>query len=360
LLGQGTMGTVYAAKDLRTGRRVAIKSLHLRGALDPKDPDLLRFQQEARIAGALDSQHVVEVLDVELDPPSGAPYLVMELLRGEDLQSLLDRVGPLPVKTASRIAAQACAGLVAAHAAGVVHRDIKPGNLFLARREAGQIVVKIVDFGIAKIRRLPPDAVTGAASGALVAPQVSMTESGQLLGSPLYMSPEQVEGTKGIDARSDVFSLGVTLFAMLAGKPPHADVKGFALLLSRISTEPVPSIRGAAPGVGPEVAALIERATRLPREERFAGAAEMLEAMQPLLSGSTALREEMLIGRGDEPEALVEIEAEVDPHARTALVRAEERPPPAGRGSSNRWIVGAAVVAMLVVTIAVAAALWWR
>ncbi|MRG95746.1 serine/threonine-protein kinase [Polyangium spumosum] len=295
VLGRGAMGTVYAAKDLRTGKRVALKALHVRGFLDPRDPDVLRFEQEARIAGSLASEHIAQVFDIERDPETEAPFLVMELLRGEDLQSLLDRVGPLSVDVALRIAAQAARGLAAAHAAGVVHRDVKPGNLYLARQHGGEIVVKVLDFGIAKIRRLPVDLSAGAG---LTAPQASMTATGQLLGSPLYMSPEQVDGAKGLDARSDVFSLAVTLYAMLAGRPPHADVKSFPMLLTRISTTPMPRIRAAAPWVSPEVEALLDHAAQLDREARFPNAAGLLDAIEPLLPAGAALREELLVGCG--------------------------------------------------------------
>ncbi|MDI1432914.1 serine/threonine-protein kinase [Polyangium sorediatum] len=357
VLGEGTTGTVYAAKNLRTGRRVAIKSLRVGSILDPGNPELLRFEQEARIAGSLESEHIAQVLDIERDPATDIPFLVMELLRGEDLQSLLDRVGPLPVDVALRIAAQACAGLAAAHAAGVVHRDVKPGNVFLARREGGEIVVKILDFGLAKIRRLPPDGSTSAASSALSAPQQSMTETGQLLGSPLYMSPEQLDGAKGVDARSDLFSLAVTLFAMLAGKPPHADVKSFPLLLSHIASKPMPKVREVAAEVGPLVEALLERASRLEREERFGSATAMLEAMTPLLPGGTALREDMLVGRGDAPREVVMTHVESDPRVMAERAAAEERAPAKTADASRprRWLVriGGAVF----VVMAVAAAL---
>ncbi|MDC3984735.1 serine/threonine-protein kinase [Polyangium jinanense] len=361
VLGEGTMGTVYAAKNLRTGRRVAIKSL--RGnVLDPRDPELLRFDQEARIAGSLESEHIAQVLDIERDPATDAPFLVMELLRGEDLQSLLDRVGPLPVDVALRIAAQVCAGLAAAHAAGVVHRDIKPGNLFLARREGGAIVVKILDFGLAKIRRLPPDHSTSAAPSALSAPQLSMTETGQLLGSPLYMSPEQLDGAKGIDARSDLFSLAVTLFAMLTGKPPHADVKSFPLLLNHIATKPMPTVREVVPGVGPDVEALLERASRLSREERFSSAAAMLEAMKPLLPGGMALREDMLVGRRDAPSEVGMTHMESAPYAVIERAVAEERAPTEATVSSRprRWPVWLGIAVVLVAAVVMALGLLGR
>jgi len=356
VLGRGAMGVVYAAKNSRTGRRVAIKSLQVRGVLDPQDPDLLRFEQEARIAGSLESQHIAQVLDIERDPATGLPFLVMELLRGEDLQALLDRVGPLPVDVALRIATQACVGLDAAHGAGVVHRDIKPGNLFLARREGGEVVVKILDFGIAKIRRLPPDASASAASGVLSAPQESMTETGQLLGSPLYMSPEQVAGAKDIDARSDVFSLGVTLYAMLSGKAPHAGIKSFAELLQHLETTPPPPLGEVAPWVPPEVAALVERATRIDRAQRIPSVAALLEAMAPFLSGGTALREDMLVGSGKVPSQVVNSPAEVAPKVVAEKAIDTKSAPSNENGPSWRWLLVVSL-AIAVVT-AVAAAAW--
>jgi serine/threonine protein kinase len=349
VLGRGAMGAVYAAKNLRTGRRVAIKTLQVAGVLDPQDPDLRRFEQEARIAGSLESEHVAQVLDIERDPTNGLPFLVMELLRGEDLQALLDRVGPLPVDAALRIAAQAAQGLEAAHRAGVVHRDIKPGNLFLARRTAGEVVVKILDFGLAKIRPRP-DASASAASGHLAAPQVPMTETGQILGSPLYMSPEQVDGTKHVDARSDVFSLGITIYAMLCGKPPHADQKSFTLLLQDIVTKPVPPLGSVAPWVDPQVSALVERATRLDRDERFPSVTAMREAIQPLLAEGAPLREEMLVASTKEPAP--PLNARAQSGAATVVAQPDV---PRATAPPRRWM---AILAVAVAVGAAIAAAW--
>lgn len=292
VLGQGGMGTVYAAKNIHTGRRVAIKSLHVRGAIEPDDPDLLRFAQEARIASALESPHINSALGVEIDPETNAPLLIMEQLEGEDLDSLISRLGALRVDTALRIAAQVCLGLKAAHGADVVHRDIKPGNLFLARQADGGVIVKILDFGIAKIRRLPPDS---SARAGLTAPQVSLTATGQILGSPLYMAPEQVDTSKSIDARTDVFSLGKTLYTMLTGAPPHQLTRSLVKQLQQVLTEPPPAIGDVAPWVPPNVANVVFRATRIAPDERFADIAEFHKAISSCLSGGTELREDMLV-----------------------------------------------------------------
>jgi serine/threonine-protein kinase len=177
-LGQGGMGEVYEARHLGTGRRVAIKVVF--GEALAQDREIVaRFQREARAAGAIESQHVVQVLDTGFDPESGHPYLVMEYLTGRDLQATLQELGHLPPDLALRIVAQVCLGLARAHEAGVVHRDIKPANVFLARLDGGEVVVKVLDFGIAKLRMEKFSTVDGT----------SLTQSGSLLGSPYYMSP---------------------------------------------------------------------------------------------------------------------------------------------------------------------------
>lgn len=357
VLGRGAASTVYAGKNARTGRRVAIKLLSVPVAMGAGDPGLVRFEQEARIAGSLESPHIAAVLDIDLDAETSAPFLVMELLEGEDLESLLGRVGPLAPDAALRIAAQACQGLAAAHAAGVVHRDVKPANLFLARGEKGEVVVKILDFGIAKI----PRATAGARDGGLAAPQVSITETGQLLGSPLFMSPEQVKGASSVDARSDVFSIGCTLYSMLVGAAPHAETRSFVELLRRITTEPPRPLRDVAPWVPAGAAAVVEEATRLSREERFASAAAMRDAIRALLPDGEALRVEMLAGA--DRTAIVPARmgvSEGDPFAATVQARPVQASPasPAG-GSPRRWLPIAIAVLLLGIA-AVAAMRQWQ
>ena len=168
---------------------------------------LARFHREARAASAVDTEHVVRVLDLGTDAAMDMPYMVMELLCGEDLDQLLARVGSLAPDTVLRIAAQVCLGLEKAHGARVIHRDIKPANLFLARRAAGDVVVKILDFGIAKIKRAPGELSSG------------LTPTGGILGSPRYMSPEQSRASRSIDGRTDLWSLGMVLYHALSGNP---------------------------------------------------------------------------------------------------------------------------------------------
>lgn len=357
VLGQGGMGTVYAAKNLHTGQRVAIKSLHVRGAIDPNDPDLLRFEQEARIASALASPHINSALGIEIDPETQAPLLIMDLLDGEDVESLIRRLGPLRVDTALRIAAQVCLGLEAAHAADVVHRDIKPGNLFLARQEGGGLIVKILDFGIAKIRRLPPE--SNARAG-LTAPQVSITATGQILGSPLYMAPEQVDTTKSIDARTDVFSLGNTLYALLTGAPPHQLTKSLVKMLQQILTEPPPPVGDVAPWVPANVAELVFRATRIAPEERFASVHEFRQAILACLAGETDLREDMLVAadKTEIPPASPKTELDLPPTKPEKKDAPELLEPVAPAGAKNRLLVPILIVLGIIVIGAVA--ILWR
>ncbi len=304
-LGAGGMGAVHEAVHLRTGRHVAVKTL--RGGALFDAAALARFQREARAVGAIDTKHIVQVLDGGFDDASGQHYMVMELLAGEDLAHLMDRVGPLPRDAALRIAAQAAAGLVKAHEAGVVHRDIKPANIFLAHQEGGEIVVKLLDFGIAKTT----DRLADVESAAL-------TRTGSMIGTPLYMSPEQAKGLRSIDHRTDVWSLGAVLFQMLTGRSPHHSVEHtMGQLIVAIVTEEPRSPREIAPWIDPEVATVVTRALQLDPGARFATARAMLEALRGCLPDGMDLR----------PEALVGVPTDQRAMAPRAVVYSTETPP---------------------------------
>ncbi|WP_437755997.1 serine/threonine-protein kinase [Sorangium sp. So ce1389] len=284
LLGRGGMGAVYEADDREQGRRVAVKVMnaeivHSRSAVG-------RFEREARAASAIQTEHIVRVLDTGVDQDTSSPFLVMELLRGEDLAQLLERLGPLPPQLALRIVAQACVGLQKAHEAGVLHRDIKPANLFLAQREeGGGLIVKVLDFGVAKIKPAhePHRDTTG------------LTRSGSMLGTPRYMSPEQARGIKEIDHRTDIWSLGIVLYHALAGRTPTQDVEAFGDLIAALVAELPTPVQEFAPWVAPEVAAIVDGALQYQCVARYPSASVMLEAIRPLLGDDLQLDESMLV-----------------------------------------------------------------
>ena len=227
LLGAGGMGSIYEAEQKETRERVAVKVLHSH-LLDPSGEGPRRFHREAEVVRAIGGDHIVRVFDAGTDEASGHLYLVTECLDGEDLQRLLDRVGPLAPEAALRVAFQALVGLCAAHEAGVVHRDIKPANLFLAQGHDGAVSVKLLDFGIAKVRADPLHLPFGA----------GLTTTGGFLGSPLYMSPEQVQSSRDVDHRTDLWSLGSALYAALAGRAPHEHLASVGQLLVAVCASP--------------------------------------------------------------------------------------------------------------------------
>ena len=281
LLGQGGMGAVYEATHVGTGRRVALKVIIAQAI--SRDA-ILRFQREARAAGVIESQHIVQVLDTSIDRELGVPFMVMEYLVGEDLQKLCERIGALSPDLALRIVGQACAGLHKAHEAHVVHRDIKPANIYLARRD-DDIVVKLLDFGIAKVKE---EQLTGGTDPAL-------TRTGSMMGSPLYMSPEQAQGLKTVDHRTDVWSLGAVLYEVLTGKTPHHRAETLGQLIIAICSAPPVPIQQLAPSVMPEVAEIVHRALRLDPKERFQSVAEMRDAIRRLLPQGMNLTDAMLV-----------------------------------------------------------------
>ncbi len=279
-IGAGGMGAVYEAVHMGTGRRVAVKVI-ASGDLSASDDAVQRFQREARAAGAIDSRHIVQMLDMGCDAGTGSHFIVMDLLAGEDLHHVIERMGPLRPSLAVAILAQACAGLARAHEAGVVHRDIKPANIFLARSDRGEVIVKLLDFGIAKVMKNPLDARDGAA----------LTRTGSVLGSPMYMSPEQMTRGREVDHRSDVWSLGVVLYAALTGRAPWQHVVGLGELVVSVCTRPPRSVRERAPWVPATLAEITHTALTLRPERRFASAEAMSCALRALLPQGASLNE---------------------------------------------------------------------
>ncbi|WP_437296954.1 serine/threonine-protein kinase [Sorangium sp. So ce426] len=293
-LGAGAMGAVYQAEHTGTGRRVALKVIT--GDLGNRQEIVDRFWREARAAGRIETQHITQVLDSGVEQERNLPYLVMEMLAGEDLQGFLKRTGPVAPDLALRLIGQACLGLQKAHEAGVVHRDIKPANMFLARFDGRERIVKLLDFGIAK---LVMEQAQGTESAGL-------TKTGSMLGSPLYMSPEQALGSKQIDHRSDLWSLGVALYQALAGRTPFDHIGGIGELIVEIIYGHVAPVQHFAPWVPPETAAIVHRALHRKPEERFQSAAEMLAAIQLLLPHGLSITDDILVPLPDAVRARVE------------------------------------------------------
>jgi serine/threonine-protein kinase len=273
-LGAGGMGVVVAAFHMHLGQRVAIK--FMRGAVALDGQAVGRFVREARAAAALSNEHVTRVLDVGT-LENGAPYMVMEYLAGVDLAEVVQRDGPLGVPLAVDVVLQACEALAEAHARGIVHRDLKPANLFATTRPDGTRLVKVLDFGISKTNDL------GLSQRAQ-----SLTASGMVMGSPAYMSPEQVRSSKAVDARSDVWSLGVILYELLAGVSPFVG-ESLGETLARILGEDPPPIAQYRPDVPPELAAVIAQCLTRKLEARVQSVAELASRLLPFADAEAAL-----------------------------------------------------------------------
>jgi eukaryotic-like serine/threonine-protein kinase len=293
LVGRGGMGAVYEARNVSTHKRLAVKVLSSPELA--QQPELVRrFFQEARAGAIVESEHVAQVFDSGWDAATRMPYMVMELLEGEDLEALMRRTGPLSPRVAANIVLQAAAGLAKAHAADVVHRDIKPANLYLVTRESGDVVVKLLDFGVAKVR-----------AQHFQQTQAGLTRTGSLLGTPLYMSPEQAKGKSSIDARTDVWSLGIVLYELLCGRIPYTEAATLGELILSICTEDIPLLQDKAPWVPPELAEATHRAISRDADKRFADAAALRDALLKLLPDGPRLTSEMLIPLSESQRGLV-------------------------------------------------------
>jgi len=263
LLGTGGMGVVVAARHVQLGQRVALKMMLADAASDPSSAE--RFAREARAAVRLQSPHTARVLDVgRLN--DGAPYLVMEYLEGQDLDRVLETQGPLSPMTAVGYLVQACEALAEAHGLGMIHRDIKLKNLFLTRSVDGRALLKILDFGLVK---------TAGPVG-----EISLTTSSAIFGSPRYMSPEQLRSAKDVDARSDIWSVGVCLYELLTGRVPF-DAAGIIEIGAKVLQEAVAPPSGWATDLPRELDAVVVRCLEKDPDDRFQSVAELAFALAP-------------------------------------------------------------------------------
>jgi len=264
LIGAGGMGVVAAAWDVRRDARVALKFMRPSALAQP--PALRRFAREAQVLFALDSEHVARVLGFGR-LAGGAPYIVMEYLEGCDLAAHLRKTRP-SVQESLGLVLEACTAVQAAHAQGIFHRDLKPANLFLTRADDGGTRLKILDFGISKL----------ADDGHH---ETALTGEATELGSPSYMSPEQMLGAADVDARTDVWSLGIVLFELLAGRPPFAGLNRIETCANVLASM-LPSLAELRPELPPELVAIVERCLEKQPERRYQSVRELASALESL------------------------------------------------------------------------------
>ncbi|MBN2192427.1 MAG: serine/threonine protein kinase [Polyangiaceae bacterium] len=261
LIGEGAMGTVWRATHLNLNQRVAVKLIL--PELADSEAARSRFDAEAKASAALHSRFVVQIYDSGITD-DGVPYIVMEYLVGEPLESRVERQGPLPLEQAVQYIGQVARGLARAHAQGIVHRDLKPANVFITQSEDGEEVAKILDFGIAKIQRS--------------APAVSSTATGAVVGTPLFMSPEQARGSRSVDHRADIYSLGMVTFWALTGRYAFAG-EALGELIIAICTHPLPSLAATMPGLPLALDQWFFQACARDPAARFASADALVDAL---------------------------------------------------------------------------------
>lgn len=263
VLGSSGMGIVYLAEHEEIGQWVAIKFL-LEAAKNPQA--FARFKREARVMAKIKNKHAVRIVDVgQLDEDT--PYIVMEYLEGRDLSTVMKSNGPMPIPMACDVAMQVAEALASAHAAGVVHRDLKPSNIFLTPLADGSQHVTVIDFGVAKLR-------SGSEDGQDQGKKEEVTHTSMLIGSPRYMSPEQVSASRNVDHRADVWALGVIFQEMLTGQRVFKG-EGIGLLLAAIAAQPAPPIQSLLPAIPSSIAELMhytlqkDPASRTPNVAEF-------------------------------------------------------------------------------------------
>jgi serine/threonine-protein kinase len=263
-IGSGSMGVVVGAHHLQLDQRVAIKFLSAMSVINPNV--VARFAREARAAAKITSQHVARVIDVGA-LENGAPYIVMEYLEGSDLAAWVRERGPLPVAQAVDFVLQGCEAIAEAHGLGIIHRDLKPANFFVSRSADGQYSVKVLDFGISKV------------TGSSASPgEMTMTSTQTLLGSPLYMSPEQMVASRDVDEGTDIWSLGVILHELLTGHPPFNGDSVPEVCIKVATQEPAP-LRFTRSDCPRGLEAVMRKCLEKDRSKRYAIVADLAEAL---------------------------------------------------------------------------------
>jgi serine/threonine-protein kinase len=345
-LGEGGMALVFEGEHVRLGQRVAIKLI--RPELAGHVELVTRFEREGRAASRLRGRHAARIFDVDVTD-AGVPFLAMELLEGNDLAAELETRGVLPIAAAVTYVMQACAALAEAHALGIVHRDVKPSNLFLTT-EGSERIVKVLDFGIAT----SPFDDDG-----------KLTRTGAVMGTPIYMAPEQFRSAKDVDARADVWSLGATLYELLGGQPPFegsAATVGIAIV-----GDPLPSLRALRPDVPEGLAAVVARALEKDRRARFQDVTELRDALAPFASGAALVEPTRApaaaspaaptLAQGDVESARTEIAPSTSAPARSEIAPSTVTPALGAGGAGRRRV---ALLAIPVAAAILVVAAWPR
>jgi len=326
LLGQGAMGTVYEGHHTGAGKRVAVKVMHRELLAYPELA--ARFRREAKVTSELDHPHVVSVFGFGATP-AGQPYLVMEILDGEDLQTRLERVGALPLPTVVQIVNQVASALAAAHAAGIVHRDLKTDNVFLVRAPDGAVFAKVVDFGLSKVLKTSATKLTVARA---------------VFGTPEFMAPEQAEGRQdAIDHRSDQWSLACLAWFASTACLPFTGPDVNTILNQVISAVPTP-VGPDAPQIPAEVDKVLRRALSKHRADRFPTIRAFARAFEAAASGVSS--GDAPNRRTATPSRAVAVDAARGP-AFEASGAGQERPRRRGGGRTWLAIIAALAVAIL-------------
>ncbi len=298
LIGQGAMGAVYRATA--ASGEVAVKTLSPQVMGDHSQ----RFLRESELVRGLKHPHVVRTLDAGADEATGLLFLVMPLLKGRDLDRVLEELGALDPQTAVRIALQAARGLTAAHRIGIIHRDVKPGNLILDE-EDGEVIVRVCDFGIAK----------------QLGGESSLTTTGSQLGTPDYVSPEQLKSSKHVDERADIWSLGATLYQMLCGAAPFAHIESVFDLIAAIVTEDVPHLQDRAPWLDASLSLVVHKALQRDPDLRWATMEDFADALRPFSGGDELLEPARIHAISQETRSAVAARADLrDAPKQTSLL----------------------------------------
>jgi serine/threonine protein kinase len=315
VIGRGGMGAVYEVED-QDGKKLAAKVIS-RGLATENHPALVRFAREAKAASAISSENVVRTLDAGSDDRLALPYIIMELLNGTDLSTVMKKEGALDPQVAVRLVLQAGRGVAAAHARNVVHRDIKPANLFLSADERTNLVtVKVCDFGVAK--RTRADESRRSAS------HLSLTRTGGMLGSPMYMSPEQARNAKHVDGRADIWSLAVVLWEALTGKRLWGQQTSLGELIVSICTEPINRVDELAPWVPKDLGRTVHKALERDLATRTASMQAFIAALELFAGGSDRVSTKELVGLTDDQKQ------ELARKSGTSLLPRRNTPDPAG------------------------------